>query len=436
MRRRRYPKRKRKRIVVCLVLMTLFAMGVVCIGVLANSDDIEENFSNAFANATGDTSGDNNGKGMVKIRESDEVLDDKMLAPITEYFESYFNATANLEKIDITELFSNPLSQNARINQSALDYLIDLRLGQSNDLKMTNYTCGLTISEINDQGGEIEVILEEDHTVNFAFIPDVNSSSCGITHTFYLEEGANGYVISEHYKEEDSFVMLEEAIEDRNGDPEEVEEEILNEALTAVEGLSREKDSFNSGEQETQDYVADHKYNSQAAIKYAMTWVDPVEVIRNENNFGVYDTYGGNCNNYISQCLYAGGIPMDYEGDINTQWKWYGESVNLDETDEGRSPAWAGVAEFYTYASENTGYGMDAIVDDNVYSGSVGDILQYGHNDEWLHSVIITEVVKDKNANVLDYLINSNTTDRTNYPASAYGYSDLRLIKIVGWNEN
>jgi len=49
--------------------------------------------------------------------------------------------------------------------------------------------------------------------------------------------------------------------------------------------------------------------------------------------------------------------------------------------------------------------------------------------------VIITKVVRDDQGNVLDYLVNSNTTDRINYPASAYGYSDLRLIKILGWNE-
>jgi len=49
---------------------------------------------------------------------------------------------------------------------------------------------------------------------------------------------------------------------------------------------------------------------------YAMTWVDPVEVIRNEDDYTAYDDYDGNCNNFISQCLVAGGIPMDYFGDV------------------------------------------------------------------------------------------------------------------------
>lgn len=37
--------------------------------------------------------------------------------------------------------------------------------------------------------------------------------------------------------------------------------------------------------------------------------------------------------------------------------------------------------------------------------------------------------------NVVDLLINSNTTDRVDYPMSAYGYTDIRLIKIIGYND-
>jgi hypothetical protein len=75
-------------------------------------------------------------------------------------------------------------------------------------------------------------------------------------------------------------------------------------------------------------------------------------------------------------------------------------------------------------------------VDDNLYSGQAGDILQYGYDDNWMHSVIVTDVVEDDDGNTIDYLINSNTTDRINYPASAYGYAQMRIIKIVGWNVN
>ena len=127
---------------------------------------------------------------------------------------------------------------------------------------------------------------------------------------------------------------------------------------------------------------------------------------------------------------------MDIDGDSFTQWKWYSDEINDKEEKYGRTSSWAGVDEFYTYAKTNSGYGLVASVDENVYSGSVGDILQYGSESEWRHSAIITNIIKDEEGNVLDYLVNSNTTDRINYPASACGYSDLRLIHIIGWNSD
>jgi len=431
-RRKKSKERKRRRTMIGLVLMSMMAVGVVCVGVMANS--------NALATSTGsifDAKPESNyikTGSIIKIRDSDENLEDAMLKPINDYFESYFQAMANLESTDISASFADPSSENAWINQSAMDYLIQLRQNQSNDLKMIDYQCGLTVISIDTESDEVEVVLLEDHTVNFAFTPDVDSSSSGITHIFYLTETAGSYVITEHYKEEDSFLMLAEAIADNYDDPQVVADELLSDALSIIEELSWEKDDFNSEDGESWAVETDNDYDAEAAVDYAMTWVDAIEVVRNDD-YGIYDSYGGNCNNYISQCLLAGGIPMDSDGNNNSQWKWYGEEVDLDESDSGRSPAWTGVEEFYTYASENDGYGLAAIVDDNVFSGSIGDVLQYGQNGDWLHSVIITDVIEDGDGNMADYLINSNTTDRINYPASAYGYSELRLIKVLGWND-
>lgn len=432
--RKKAIRRKRRRTMVGLVLMTLMAVGVVYVGIMANSNTIATSTGSIFE-AKPESTNVKTGSS-IKIRDSEEILEDAMLEPIKDYFETYFQAIAKLETLDLTGHFVDQTSENAWINQSALDYLIQLRLSQSNDLQMTDYQCGLTVTSVDTLSDQVEVVLLEDHTVNFAFVPDVDSSSSGIAHTFYLTETADGYAITEHYKEEDSFLMLEEAIADSYDEPQDVADELLSDALSVIEKLAWEKDDFNSGDWESWEGETDNDYDGEAAVDYAMTWTDPVEVLRNDD-YGIYDGYGGNCNNYISQCLFAGGIPMDSDGDNDTQWKWYGEEVDDGYgSDWGRSPAWTGVEEFYTYASENNGYGLAAKVDENVYSGSIGDVLQYGHNEEWLHSVIITDVIKDSDGSMVDYLINSNTTDRINYPASAYGYSELRLIKVLGWNDS
>ena len=124
---------------------------------------------------------------------------------------------------------------------------------------------------------------------------------------------------------------------------------------------------------------------------------------------------------------------MDYTG--SAQWKHYGSTVNGSQTPTGRSTSWTGVNQFYTYASANSGSGMVAIVDYNYFGAEPGDIIQLGSIGSWAHTVVVTDVIRDANGNVIDLLISSNTIDRVNYPASAYGYSGRRVIKILGWND-
>lgn len=388
----------------------------------------------AFLNATPDSTESAAGRREINIYAGRDGISPEMAAPISEYFKQTFMATANLQTTDITSLFSEPASANAGLNQSALDYLIQLRLKQSTDLKMTNYQCDLVITAISQDGEAVDVDLLENATVNFAFTTDVDSSTSGIRHHFRLIKKDQAYAIAEHIQDEDRFNLLQEAIAAQPDQAKTVMAEILSKATANVEALALEKRALNSGELTANRVFSGNPYDPEAAVKYAMTWVDPQKTLRNTQQFDIYDEVGGNCNNYISQAINAGGIPMDIIGDEFTQWKWYSDDVNIEETAYGRSPAWAGVEEFYLYARENTGYGLSAAVDENVYSGAVGDVLQFGYGDEWLHSVLITAVIKDKDGNVVDYLVNSNTTDRINYPASAYGYPQQRLIKILGWN--
>ena len=159
-----------------------------------------------------------------------------------------------------------------------------------------------------------------------------------------------------------------------------------------------------------------------------MAWVEA----RNSASWPSYDRNGGNCANYTSQCMLAGGIPMDYFG--TSQWKWFGSTPNTAQAATGRSGAWSGVNEFYSYVTGNTGYGLVAEANANYAAGEPGDLIQLGYDDDWRHVVIITEVIRDGDGKAVDYLVNSNTADLRSYPVSAYIYPQHRLIKIYGWN--
>nr|WP_320025495.1 amidase domain-containing protein [uncultured Acetobacterium sp.] len=410
-------KKENITISISIIVLIVLAFGVVTKAIYLNADK-----STAV-------------NGTINIQRDGEAINPEIAAPINDYFNKTFEAIANLQTVDMSELFYDPASENAILNQNALDYLIKLRLQQSNDLKLTNYQCQLNVSVINEVDEAVEVELLENYTVNFAFIPDVDSVTSGIRHHFWLIKTGNTYKIAEHLQDEDSFNLVKDAISAQPSEPAVVIEDLLSKSTAAVADLATAKQVFNSGEQPARQAFTGNPYQPETAVNYAKAWVDPEKTLRNTAQFGIYDDVGGNCNNFISQCLNAGGIPMDIFGDEFTQWKWYSDELNLDETESGRSPAWAGVNEFYLYARENSGYGLSAVVDDNVYSGAVGDILQFGYDNQWLHSVIITQVVKDKDGKVVDYLIHSNTTDRISYPASAYGYPQQRLIKILGWND-
>ena len=178
--------------------------------------------------------------------------------------------------------------------------------------------------------------------------------------------------------------------------------------------------------------TAKHKYDRDKAVAYSYKWVDGEKVIRNPA-YSDYAVYGGNCQNYVSQALFASGIPMDWSGD--QQWKWFDDEGDLSESPTGRSGSWSGTEYFYEYCNKNTGKGIVAETDGNIFSAQTGDVIQYVVDGWAHHSVIVTKVIYDDNGNVVDLLINSNTTDRVDYPMSAYGYTDIRLIRIIGYND-
>lgn len=146
-----------------------------------------------------------------------------------------------------------------------------------------------------------------------------------------------------------------------------------------------------------------------------------------------YAGSGGNCQNFASQVLLAGGIPMDIYGDA--VWKWYSDEVSNSPGAQGRSSSWTGVNEFVEYAAANSGYGLVAETEAPYFSGEPGDLLHMGIDGDWGHTVVIASVVTNAQGEVVDYLVDSNTGNLRSYPASLYGYPEIILTRIAGWNE-
>ncbi len=218
----------------------------------------------------------------------------------------------------------------------------------------------------------------------------------------------------------------EEAWEEAQEPDEKTSEEEREDEKTQQDVLAAEETE--PAAQKT-ELTADHPYDRESALAYSYKYVDK----RNLDSFADYSDAGGNCQNFVSQCLYAGGIPMDTVG--NEVWKWYDLILSNTGSSYGRSSSWTGVDEFVAYAENNTGFGLVAEVGAPYFTGEAGDVLQVGTEGDWRHAVLIADVVCDEDGSVIDYLVNSNTSNLENYPASLYGYPEALLTKIIGWNE-
>ncbi len=289
----------------------------------------------------------------------------------------------------------------------------------------------------------VYVTFTESYQVNFNGIEDVTSFATGLEHTASFIKTDGGYKFLTH-EWEGAYGTVESIY------LQSIPQGGLSEISVCQKAIDRLRadvttiasDNAYYYELKRQDYAqnktkyaydidCDNAYDRQKAADYGYEWVSADKIVRNPA-YTAYDDYGGNCNNYISQCLFAGGIPMDYSGDY--QWKYYSDEVNEAHAAAGRTPSWTSVDGFYNYCKNNTGSGLVALTDCELYSGEVGDIVQISCYGEWDHSVIITKVIYDENGNPIDFLVNSNTSDKGGYPLSAYEAKQLRLIKIIGWD--
>jgi hypothetical protein len=117
-------------------------------------------------------------------------------------------------------------------------------------------------------------------------------------------------------------------------------------------------------------------YNRAAAVQYAETWWNG----RNPR----YIEFEVDCTNFVSQCLFAGGLPMDYTGKRESGWWYRGKS--------GGRELWS-----YSWAVANSlpryllGSGRATQVGSPAYLIE-GDVICYDWDGDgrWQHNVIIT----------------------------------------------
>ena len=160
------------------------------------------------------------------------------------------------------------------------------------------------------------------------------------------------------------------------------------------------------------------EYNRARAVEYARKWA-----LSRNPLFTNFAGRGGDCTNFVSQCIYAGSCQMNF----TTDFGWY----YINELD--RAPAWSSVEFFYDFITGaqdfiqmNGGVGPYGIEVDST--GAIeGDVVQLAdETGDFYHTLIISGFSEGQT------LVCAHTNDALDKPLSTYNFSSLRYIHIEG----
>lgn len=157
--------------------------------------------------------------------------------------------------------------------------------------------------------------------------------------------------------------------------------------------------------------LKEKQYDRKKCLEYASKWA----LSRNPNYYN-YEKIGGDCTNFISQCLYAGSGTMNYHS-------WYYKNAN------DKSPSWTGVEFLYNFLVNNQSVGPSGkeVLQNQM---QVGDVIQLSSDGKkFTHSLMIVEI---GNVNYLsDIKIATHTYDALGRAVSTYDFKKIRFVHIA-----
>ena len=157
-------------------------------------------------------------------------------------------------------------------------------------------------------------------------------------------------------------------------------------------------------------------YDRVAAVEYAHRWAHS----RNPAYYD-FDTLGGDCTNFASQCLYAGAGVMDF----TPTFGWYYRSV------QDRAPAWTGVKYLYRFLVRTAGGSGPFARLAALSELQPGDLVQLSfHAHEFTHCLVVEEA--DTDGKLEKILLAAHSQDAELRPLSTYPYQQVKCLSILG----
>lgn len=159
------------------------------------------------------------------------------------------------------------------------------------------------------------------------------------------------------------------------------------------------------------------EYDRETAVAYAKEWA-----YRRNPHYYDFSKIGGDCTNFVSQCIYAGGGVMNPVPTFG--WYYY----NL----QNRAPAWTSVRYLHQFLTSNRGIGpyAEQVPAEKLLIGDLVQIRFLGAEDFGHTPIIVAITGKPLLENILVAAHSIDTDDR---PLSSYlGVAEYRFLHILG----
>lgn len=187
---------------------------------------------------------------------------------------------------------------------------------------------------------------------------------------------------------DDYTILSENTVQDFVSD-----DSFLTSTIGSIRNEMLAMDAVAASERETSGISPLSSYSASAAIAYAREYALDYN--------GNYESWtiarGGDCANFASQCLYAGGKPMhgtcSSSGRYTDTTKWFHLQFGTLIKSYGYTTTWISCGDFKRYwQGKCSGYYLKSSLPDLIETCSAGDIVQLCNEDTIVpyHTIIIT----------------------------------------------
>ena len=424
-----HKMRKKRLILTTLIGVVITAIVIVGIFLIWEQTDINDIFTRIldtnFYSEEKTFSSDVNVKISIKGM-SVTIYEERILS---DHFRYFYSSLGELSEKKMTDLYTFQ-TEYELFDKMALEHEINCAKNGTFDLSFDKAEINIYVTdrEESKRNENVKIDLKLSASVKYKGLSQPVSIKNEL-HSFVLDESGKDPLIKLHETNRPSYKAAMLAIDD-----ELALHRMTRKDLTYtyyykyIENVSEELLSSEKKYLSPDDSI--ESVNAEAEYEYdRMTAA--LSAVNGFESDGAFTEYEENDANYISRCIFSGGIPMDSQGERGGQWKWYDEQVNYERKKTGCTESWFVRNRFFDYAVNNTGFGMVSY-EVSPEKGGIGDVVQVMHENDAVLEFMITGILYDDSGKVCDYLVSNDVYSGASLKTT--GFAHIRVLHIVGYN--